>query len=287
MRRLLLALLALTTLAAAASAPGASTASFTVKITRTAFSPAKLTIKLGDRVTWTNSDTVTHQVVADNGAFASPILGPGKSYSFTFRDCCFYPYHDALHPKLKGSVTVKGPPPSLSVALTPPILRFSDTVTVTAQVSSHKAGESVTILATPFGGTTNTAATLTTDANGSVTYTSQPPVATTYQAKWKAVTSQKVVVQVRPKLTLLPYRDGRLYARVFGAHSFAGRSIFLQRLSAFDQWVSVARFTLGPKSGRVFKRPRTSGTYRVYMTVDAAGAGYLDGWSGTQRIRRR
>ena len=284
MRRLSFALAALS---AVASAPGASTATFTVKITRTAFSPSKLTIKLGDRVTWKNTDTVTHQVVADNGAFASPILGPGKSYSFTFHDCCFYPYHDALHPKLKGSVTVKGPPPSLSLVLTPPIVRFSDTVTVTAQVSAHKAGETVTLLATPFGGTTSTVATLTTDANGIVTYMAQPPLYTTYQAKWKAVTSQKVSVQLRPRVRLLPYHDGRLYARVSGAHSFAGRSIFLQRLSVFDQWVTVARFTLGPKSGRVFSRPRRSGTYRVYMSADAAGPGYLDGWSGTQRVRRR
>lgn len=283
MRRLILALLALGVVSTAAAAPTATT---TIKITRTAFSPSKVTIQLGDRVTWTNSDTVSHQVVADNGAFASPILTPGKSYSFTFRDCCFYPFHDALFPKLKGSVTVKGPPPSLSLTLSPPILRYGDTVTVTAQLSTHKAGETVSIVATPFGGTAQTAATLTTDANGTVTYTSQSPLYTTYEAKWKSTTSQEVVVQVRPKLTLLP-DHGRLFAHVYGAHSFGGRYIYLQRLSAFGQWVSVSKLLLGAKSGRIFNVPRAAGTYHVYISQDQAGSGYLDGASGTQKVRRR
>lgn len=287
MRWLLLALVAAAALASTAAAPGVGTATHVVRITRTAFSPAKLSIPLGDRVSWRNTDTIAHQVVADNGAFASPILAPGKVWGFTFRNCCYYPYHDALHPKLKASVTVKGPPPSLSLTLAPPFLRYTDTVTVTAQISTHKMGETIRILATPYGGSTDTVATLTTDANGVVTWTSQPPLLTTYSARWGSRSSQRVAVQVRPKLTLLPERPRRLHARVLGAHSFAGRSILLQRRSAFGQWVTVAKFALGPNSGKIFKRPRRAGTYRVYMSVNQAGAGYVDGWSGTQRIRRR
>jgi plastocyanin len=286
MRRLYLALAALAVVAVIPTAAAAPTATHAVKITRTGFSPARLSIQLGDRVTWTNSDTINHQVVADNGAFASPIIGPGKSYSFTFRACCLYPYHDALHPGLKGTVTVKGPPPSLSVALTPPILRYGDSVTVTAQASSHKAGEAIAILATPVGGSTQTAATLVSDANGVVTYTSQPQIGTTYQAKWKSIASQAVTVQVRPKLTLLPY-EGRLYAKALSSRSYAGLTIYLQRLSSFGQWVTVAKYKLGAKSGRIFNRPRTVGTYHVYLPADEAGAGYLDGWSGTQKVVRR
>jgi plastocyanin len=286
MRRLLLALVAATCLTPAAAAPAATSATHTIRITRTSFSPKKLSIALGDRVTWRNTDTIAHQVVADNGAFASAILAPGKTFSFTFHDCCFYPYHDALHPKLKGSVTVKAPPPSLSLVLSPPFLRYSETVTLTAQVSTHAAGQTVTILATPYGGTAQTAATLTTDANGVVTYRTQPPLLTTYSARWGSRSSQKVVVQVRPKLTFLPER-GRLHVRAYAARSLAGRSILLQRLSAFRQWVTVAKYTLGPASGRIFDRPRKPGRYRVYMSVNQAGVGYLDGWSGSQRIRRR
>ena len=35
--------------------------------------------------------------------------------------------------------------------------------------------------------------------------------------------------------------------------------------------------------------PKNKGTfkYRVYLSVNQAGPGYLDGWSGTQKITRR
>jgi hypothetical protein len=53
--------------------------------------------------------------------------------------------------------------------------------------------------------------------------------------------------------------------------------------------VTVAKWKLGPKSGRVFPLPRRRGrsVYRVYMTVNQAGTALLDGWSGTQTVRRR
>ena len=74
-------------------------------------------------------------------------------------------------------------------------------------------------------------------------------------------------------------------------HSFAGRFVYLQRRSRFGQWVTVAKLKLGPLSGRIFSINRRHGTgfdvYRVYITVNQAGAGYLDGASGTQKIRRR
>jgi plastocyanin len=286
MRRLFFAFAAVAALTALAPAAAAPTATHTVRITRNAFSPVRLAVNLGDRVTWRNDDTITHQVVADNGAFASPILGPGKTYSFTFRNCCSYPYHDALHPRLKGTITVRGPAPSVSVALTPPILRYTDSVSVTVSVSSKRAGETVTIVATETGASPQTAATLMTDANGSAVFTSQPKVRTSYQARWGSRSSQVVAVDVRPRLTLTPYQ-GRLYARVFGARSFAGKTIYLQRLSIFQQWVTVSRFTLGLRSGKIFKRPRTPGTYHVFMPASEAGTGYTDGWSGTQRVRRR
>lgn len=284
MRRLLLAFVALALLAMPAAA--ATTATHTIRITRTGFTPVRQTINLGDRVVWMNADTINHQVVADNGAFASPILAPGRSYGFTFRECCAYPYHDALRPSLKGRITVQGPPPSLSLALSVPILRFGDTLTVSVQTSSRRAGETVTVNATPFGGSAQTVATLTTGESGIASFTTQPPLQTTYQARWGSRSSQLVVAQIRPKLTLLP-SGGRLHARVMAGRSFAGRSIYLQRLSAFGQWVSVARFTLGPLSGRIFNRPRTAGTYHVYIPTTQVGEGYLDGWSGTQKFKAR
>lgn len=286
MRRLLVALAALAVLVPAAPATAAT---YTVRITSTGFSPKSLTINLNDRVTWRNADTKPHQVVADNGAFASPILAPGKTYTRTFRDCCKYPYHDALYPSRRGTITVKGPPPSVSLALNLPIIVYGTPITLTVQVSAKRVGEPVTVDATPYGGATSTIATLSSDANGIATTTVTPQLYTTYVARWKSATSGSVLVQVRPKLSLMPYSDGRFIARVTGPRSFAGRFIYLQRRSPFGQWVTVAKYKLGSKSGRIFSiaRRSTRATYRVYITVNQAGVGLLDGWSGTQSVRRR
>src|SRR6266540_6377922 len=103
-----------TTLALVLAAP-ASTATTTVQIKRTGFVPATITINQDDSVTWANADTIDHQVVANGGSFASPILKPGKSWTRTFRSGGTFRYHDSLHPTLKGTVVVKGAPPQVTL----------------------------------------------------------------------------------------------------------------------------------------------------------------------------
>src|SRR5580765_302173 len=53
-------------------ATASAAATYTVAIRSTGFSPASLTVNHGDKVTFRNLDKVDHQVVADNGSFASP-----------------------------------------------------------------------------------------------------------------------------------------------------------------------------------------------------------------------
>jgi len=102
MRRLLLALVTGLALAVAGAAPAAT---ISVKITKSGFTPSSVTINFGDTVTWHNSDSADHQLVADDGTFASPILKAGNDYSFTFKRAGTFRYHDALKPTLKGRVT--------------------------------------------------------------------------------------------------------------------------------------------------------------------------------------
>ncbi len=268
---------------------GSLAATTTVKITGTAFSPKSVTVSVGDTVRWVNTDNVNHQVVADTGAFASPILKPNETYSFTFKAAGTYRYHDALHPTIKGTVTVKGPPPSVTLGAGAPILVYGSQTTLTGTVSNGLANEQVVIDAQQYGSlTAQQIATLSTGVGGGFAFTVQPTILTTYTAHWKTASSQTISVQVRPKLTLLPYQ-GRFFAKVISPVSYAGKSIYLQRLSRFGQWITVAKLTLGPLSGRIFSLPRYHGTatWHVYMSQNTAGPGYLDGWSGTQKVRRR
>jgi plastocyanin len=45
-------------------------------------------------------------VTSDAGAFKSPVLQPGASFSFTFTKPGSYSYHCSIHPFMTGKVVV-------------------------------------------------------------------------------------------------------------------------------------------------------------------------------------
>jgi plastocyanin len=71
------------------------------------FNPGTVTIKAGGKVTWTNDDSVGHDVTADDFESGSPggIQG-GSTYSHTFKKPGTYDYVCSVHPGMKGSVKV-------------------------------------------------------------------------------------------------------------------------------------------------------------------------------------
>ena len=231
MRRLAVAVAALATLVVAAPAQAAT---INVRITKTSFSPSSVRINFGDTVRWTNADTTNHQVVADSGAFASPILKPKQSFSYTFRTAGRFPYHDAIKPSLKGVVRVNGPPPSLTFGATNPIVVYGTQTTLNGVVSNKKAGETVTLFHQPYGQSSPIQlAVVQTGSGGNFSYTTAPSIYTAYFAQWRSTKSQQAVVQVKPKITFTPRRS-RFYTTVRAAdHSWAGHFVYLQRLSRF------------------------------------------------------
>jgi len=286
MRKLLYVVAATLVLALPANAIAATK---TVNIYGAVFQPATVTIDTGDAVQWVNKDNADHQIVANNGTFASPVLKPGKTYTHTFKNAGTFGYRDVIGKLKRGTVVVKGAPASVTLGAAAPILVYGSQTTITGTVSNGQAGEAVAISAQPFGqASAQQVTTVTTGSGGGFSYTVQPALATIYVASWKNANSVTVTVQVRPKLTFAPFERKRMYAKVLSASSHAGNFIYLQRLTAVG-WITIAKYTLGPLSGRILKLPRKCGTvtYRVYMSVDQAGAGYLDGWSGTQRTRYR
>ncbi len=78
-----------------------------------AFVPPTLQVSAGTTVTWTNRDSVDHQIINDatgqaaQGAlFMSNPLPQGATYSFTFATAGTYAYHCNIHPSMKGTITV-------------------------------------------------------------------------------------------------------------------------------------------------------------------------------------
>ena len=273
----------------------ASTATSTVQIKSTGFVPAAVTVNQNDSVTWTNTDTKDHQVVANGGSFASAILRPGKTYTHAFRAGGTFRYHDGLHPTLKGTITVRGAPPQVTLATSVPVVKFGTQVTLSGAVSNKRAGETVTLTALPFGQTTKQViATLQTIANGAFSFNVTPQVNTTYQSQWKGSESS-VAVQVQP-LIKLPFvsHSGWFHFYVTAGESFAGRSVYLQRFTLLHTWINVRKLQLGQQSGRImslkFARsvvPRGRWSVRVYMPASEMPPGYIDAWSGTQPVVKR
>ena len=77
----------------------------TVQVQNNLFTPRNLTIAVGDTVVWVNQSGI-HNVVANDGSFASPGLAKGETWQHTFAKPGTYTYHLKEHPKAVGKVIV-------------------------------------------------------------------------------------------------------------------------------------------------------------------------------------
>jgi plastocyanin len=78
-----------------------------VSINNMAYTPANLTIKVGDTVKWTNQMAFDHTVTPDKGEFpSSGHIEPQDTFSHTFGATGSVAYHCEIHPRMKGTVIV-------------------------------------------------------------------------------------------------------------------------------------------------------------------------------------
>jgi plastocyanin len=285
MRKLILALAAVLTLAVAGPA-GAATK--TINIFGSGFSPSSATITQGDTVTWVNRDNANHQILADKGQFVSPILRPNQRYSFTFNAAGTYTYKDELNRKLAGTIIVKGLPPTLTFAASSQYVVFGDKVTLSGTVSSHKGGESVTIYYQPYPQPNLIQrVTLLTAADGTFSFIVSPQIATSYQAAWKGAYATPTSIQVQPKLTL--GRNNGWIIHAAAGVSFHGKAVQFQRYNtSTGQWVTLKKVILNSKSSAklLYKLPKGLNQLRLTMSVNQAGAGFLGAISPTVKYRQ-
>ena len=92
---------------ASRSAPAArKSSSGSVSMANFAFSPASLTVNVGDTVTWTNHDAAPHNATADDGSFATPTINNGQSASHRFTQPGTFSYICTIHPNMHGTIRV-------------------------------------------------------------------------------------------------------------------------------------------------------------------------------------
>jgi plastocyanin len=92
----------------AAAPPAAATEGAPeVRIANFAFGQRVLRVRAGTRVRWVNGDQVQHSVTADNGAFDSGLIEPGRSFERVFDRAGEYAYHCTPHPFMTAQVVVE------------------------------------------------------------------------------------------------------------------------------------------------------------------------------------
>lgn len=99
--------------ATAASSLGGT--NWDVEVSNFEFTPANLTISVGDSVTWTNVEG-THNVESTSGpeSFGNSVAQDPWTYSYTFDVEGTYTYECVVHPSMQGTIEVL-PPTAVTV----------------------------------------------------------------------------------------------------------------------------------------------------------------------------
>ena len=163
---------------------------------------------------------------------------------------------------------------------------YSGTVNLSGAVTSGAAGQSVTLESERFDQTGFASiTTLTTGNGGTWTYSAQPTVRTTYEAKVGSGMSSPLVISVSPATSLSMVSGGRLSTRVLGESSFASHVLQLQRLSG-GLWVTWKHVRLNSNAQVTFSTSLPKGRTEIRMAIgpfapgiDQAAPGYLAGYS--------
>jgi plastocyanin len=89
------------------SSGGSSGGAVAVAMQNIAFSPTSVTVKVGQKITWTNKDTVAHNVTSRSGeSVSSPTFGQGGTFSFTPTKAGTIDYTCTVHPGMNGKIVV-------------------------------------------------------------------------------------------------------------------------------------------------------------------------------------
>ena len=85
-----------------------STGTTTVDATVGGFQWGPVSAKVGDVITWTNTDSANHRVGLDDGSctMSGDIAGGGGKASLVFSVAGTYPFHCTIHQTMKGTITI-------------------------------------------------------------------------------------------------------------------------------------------------------------------------------------
>jgi plastocyanin len=86
--------------------PAAQRAGASVTVADMAFSPASVTVAVGESVTWTFQDSISHTTTSDQGFWDSGTRSGGATYARAFTSAGTFAYHCSIHSMMHGKVRV-------------------------------------------------------------------------------------------------------------------------------------------------------------------------------------
>jgi plastocyanin len=257
-------------LALAAAPAGAQASNRVVDMPAKYFVPADLTVLSGDTVTWTNSDTVEHDVAIPGGAFDSGRLEPGARYSYTFSAPGHYAYRCTIHAFMVGTVDVYafqlfGPDHPVSIG-GPAILRgLAPAGTRLVRIEARRAD-----------GTWAPVIAVVPDADGAFRARVRPGAPTVYRAIADAGPSLPLPLKVGARLdtTVKRLHGGRYAIRATAQPAQPGTPAALQLYSRERfRWRQVAHARVG-RDSRVSFKVSPPGRYAARVVLLRGTGGY-------------
>ena len=79
---------------------------YEIEIRNFRFNPARLEVRPGDRIRWTNRDRAPHDATGDDRSWNTAILRRGKSGELTVTAAMNGGYFCSVHPQMKASLVV-------------------------------------------------------------------------------------------------------------------------------------------------------------------------------------
>lgn len=287
-----------------ASAASRFAATENVAIVDFDFQPSSLTVNVGDTVVWTNRGFTAHTTTSDTGMWASPFLGTGGSFSFTFNSPGTFTYYCVPHPFMRGTIIVTGAAaPTTTATSIPAVATPTSTATSTAPQPTGTAGGLIggrgfalrsgsgnTTQLTWVGGTRGTGYALLRLSGGAVTAVPLPGSGTTTYLD-SAPPADPLVCYILVALDgATPLGNSDLLCAFRNARSGAGPSDFSIRLdqstTATLSWGVAAganAYQLFPLGGVPISLPANA-TTATHQTAGAATCYVMFALSGATAI---
>jgi plastocyanin len=217
-----------------------------VDIPGTSFSPDALTVLMGDTVTWTNHDRMTHTVTADHDEFDSGRLEPGARFAHTFVQPGVYRYHCRIHRFMHGEIDV------YAVALVGPSRSVALGSTVALDGLAPVDIRSVGLEQEQADGSYEAVASASPAADGSFSFRVAVTVPARFRARAGNQFSDPIAVHPQPSVTIHVRRvNGRESVDIVAEPDQAGAPIALERYIRERYWWMPVRKAKLAADGRV------------------------------------